>query len=103
MYRSQKTSSASPASKLYEENDERIEALRGKLSTLKHISINIGKEVEEQNKLLDGVHDIMSRSQNMLRSAMKRLSVLAKMDSGSFLFWLILFAAAVLFFIYFFF
>lgn len=89
--------------KYQDENDEKLELLKNKLSSLKHITINIGKEVEQHNRLLDDFQNVMGQSDNLLKSSMKRLVSLAKMNSGSFLFLFIIFAIFMIFFVYLFF
>lgn len=73
-------------------DEEKIRLLRSKISSLRDISIEIGTEVTDQNRYLDAMHDSMSLSERLLKSAMKQLTQLSHMNAGTWLFSFLLIA-----------
>ncbi|KPJ15217.1 BET1-like [Papilio machaon] len=57
---------------LEHENERMAEELSGKISTLKHMSIEIGNEVRIQDKILRGLDDDVDRSSGFLGKTMGR-------------------------------
>lgn len=82
-------------------DEEKIRLLRDKISSLRDISIEIRTEVNDQNQYLDTVHDSMSLSGTLLKSAMKRLTQLSEMNAGAWLFSFILIAFFIFIFVHF--
>ncbi|KAL8572783.1 hypothetical protein ACOMHN_024959 [Nucella lapillus] len=85
------------ADMLEEENSHLAEALRGKVKELKSMSIDIGTEVKEQNKMLNSMDEDFDKSGNFLQATMERLKKLTR--SGHYKLWiyLLLFIFFVLF------
>ncbi|XP_002119320.2 BET1 homolog [Ciona intestinalis] len=86
---------------VYEEENQRLESeLRNKVSALKSLSINIGEEVRDQNKLLYGMDDDMNKVSGFLGSTMKRLKGISRGGYGRLYCYLLLFVLAVFFVMY---
>eukprot|EP00465_Bigelowiella_longifila_P013916 CAMPEP_0185260544 /NCGR_PEP_ID=MMETSP1359-20130426/9130_1 /TAXON_ID=552665 /ORGANISM="Bigelowiella longifila, Strain CCMP242" /LENGTH=103 /DNA_ID=CAMNT_0027846855 /DNA_START=87 /DNA_END=398 /DNA_ORIENTATION=+ len=60
-----------------QQNDEMTDKLAGKVELLRKISINIGKEIEDQNTELDGLNDKSGNILESLGGTMKGLMGLA--------------------------
>ncbi len=56
-----------------EENNAQIDALHGKLQGLKALSIDIHGEVQEQNRLLDGMEDDFSSASGLMGKTLGKL------------------------------
>ncbi|XP_030847439.1 BET1 homolog [Strongylocentrotus purpuratus] len=83
-----------------EENQHLTENLRSKVSVLKTLSIDMGHEVNEQNKLLSDMDQEFDASGGFLGATMGRLSRLSKGGLHCHYLYLFLFAAFVFFIIY---
>ncbi len=66
---------------LEEQNSHREDELRGKIGALKSLTIDIGHEVKEHNRILRDVDDQFDSVGGLLRHSMNRVLGLAK--SGS--------------------
>ncbi|KAI8436703.1 hypothetical protein MSG28_010190 [Choristoneura fumiferana] len=64
------------------ENDQMAEELGSKISTLKHMSIEIGNEVRYQDKILRGLDDDVDRSSGFLGKTMGRMRSLDCSDKS---------------------
>jgi blocked-early-in-transport protein 1 len=64
-------------------NDEAMADLRGKVGQIRELSIAIGDEVRDQNRLLDEMDSDVNRAQGLLGKTMKRLDALAQRSGGS--------------------
>ena len=82
------------------ENDQLINSLSSKVSALKSLTIDIGNEVKEQNKYLDGMDNDFDFGSGMLGSTMKRLQVMAAKSNKRFTLYLVLFSFSVFLLIY---
>lgn len=78
------------------ENDALVNGLGSKVSQLKELSIMIGADVREQNKLLSDIDGSMDSAGGLLGGTMKRLGLLSKGDGGCTLVYL----AAFVFFVF---
>ncbi|RKP19832.1 hypothetical protein ROZALSC1DRAFT_21936 [Rozella allomycis CSF55] len=65
------------------------------------ISIDIGKEVNEQNQFLDSMRTDFEKSENVLSQTLMRLRVMAATQGGGMFLYLTLFIVGVVSFIYF--
>ncbi|XP_054749541.2 BET1 homolog [Lytechinus pictus] len=83
-----------------EENQHLTEDLRSKVSILKALSIDMGHEVNEQNKLISGMDQQFDSTGGFLGATMGRLSRLSKGGLHCHYLYLFLFAAFVFFIIY---
>ena len=82
------------------ENDQLLNNLSGKVAALKSLTIDIGNEVKEQNKYLNGMDDDFNFGEGLLGSTMKRLQVMAAKSNKRFTLYLVLFSFAVFLLIY---
>ncbi|XP_071509863.1 BET1 homolog [Diadema setosum] len=83
-----------------EENEQLAEGLRSKVSALKSLSIDIGNEVREQNKLVNEMEHEFDAGGGFLRATMGRLTRLSRSGLQCHYLYLFLFAAFVFFIIY---
>uniref|UniRef100_H2Y9Z0 BET1 homolog n=1 Tax=Ciona savignyi TaxID=51511 RepID=H2Y9Z0_CIOSA len=81
---------------IYEEENQRLEHdLRNKVTALKSLSINIGEEVRDQNRLLNGMDDDMNKVTGFLGSTMNRLKSISRGGYAKMWCYLLLFILAV--------
>ncbi len=80
---------------LEEQNNVREEELRGKIGALKSLTIDIGAEVREHNRLLRDVDDGFDSAGGLLRQSMDKVLSLAKGGSRHHLLYLFLFCLFV--------
>lgn len=80
-----------------EENDGLTEMLADKVRALKKVTIDIGDEVKQQNKLLQDMDSEFDKSGGFLRSTMNRVTAMAKAGHNCYILYLILFAMFVFF------
>ncbi|KPI94474.1 BET1-like [Papilio xuthus] len=85
---------------LEHENERMAEELSGKISTLKHMSIEIGNEVRIQDKILRGLDDDVDRSSGFLGKTMGRVLRMGKGNHNYYIFYLFLFSIFVFFLLY---
>lgn len=83
-----------------EENDQLEEELRGKVSVLKDLSINIGEEVRYHNRELAGMDNDMDKVGGFLSQTMGRLKGISRHGYGKMYCYLFLFVMAVFFVMY---
>jgi hypothetical protein len=79
------------------QNDAQLENLRGKLSTLKGLSMDIQREVQSQNSFLDNMGLDMSNTNNMLSQTMGQLNNMISKGGGGHMCTLICFSLFVFF------
>lgn len=85
---------------LEHDNERMTEELSGKISTLKHMSIEIGNEVRYQDKLLRGLDDDVDRTSGFLGRTMGRVLSLGKGNHNYYILYLFLFSIFVFFVLY---
>lgn len=83
-----------------QENDQLLNNLQGKVSALKSLTIDIGNEVKDQNKYLNGMDNDFDFGEGLLGSTMKRLQVMAAKSNKRFTLYLVLFSFGVFLLIY---
>jgi blocked-early-in-transport protein 1 len=83
-----------------QENDRLANELTSKVSALKHLTIDIGNEVRNQNRLLGDMDDEFDSSGGLLQSTMGRLTKMSKAGHHKLMWYLILFALFVFFVCY---
>lgn len=82
------------------QNDSLVDQLSGKVAALKKITIAIGDDVRDQNRLLNEMDSDFDASKSLLGSTMRKLNVVAKAGGKNMLCYLILFSLFVFFVIY---
>ncbi|XP_010710982.1 BET1 homolog [Meleagris gallopavo] len=86
---------------VYEEENERLtESLRTKVSAIKSLSIEIGTEVKNQNKLLSEMDNDFDSATGLLGATMGRLRRLSRGSQTKLLCYMMLFALFVFFVTY---
>ncbi|KAH7723549.1 CRE-NBET-1 protein [Aphelenchoides avenae] len=83
-----------------QQNDDMVEGLASKVSSLKHLTINIGDEVREQNRLLNEMETTFDNSKGLLGATMKKLGIVSKAGGKNVMCYLVLFAFCVFLIIY---
>lgn len=81
-------------------NDERVDHLRGHVGEMRHLAINIGDEVRDQNAMLDGMRDNFDNADDRIRNTITQIRRLASSSGGFHLCMLLLFAFAFFALIY---
>lgn len=79
-----------------EENEQMTDELENKIQALKSLSIDIGIEMKDQDKLLRGMDDDLDHVHGSLGSALKRVLKLSKGGHNYNLMYLIFFCTFVL-------
>ncbi|NWH58018.1 BET1 protein, partial [Geococcyx californianus] len=86
---------------VYEEENERLtESLRTKVSAIKSLSIEIGTEVKNQNKMLSEMDNDFDSTTGLLGATMNRLRILSRGSQTKLLCYMMLFSLFVFFVIY---
>lgn len=84
-----------------DEDNQRLENdLRGKISQLKTLTIDIGSEVRYQNKMLNDMDDEFDSTDGILGSSLKRLQRMSRAGHNRIIFYLLLFSMFVFFVIW---
>ncbi|PAA66482.1 hypothetical protein BOX15_Mlig002568g2 [Macrostomum lignano] len=91
------TSTTTNQEQVEQENDNLTNQLRSKVSELKHLSINIGTEIRDQNGMLGNMQSDFDKSEAVLRASMAKLVHISKTvwSSNKLLVNLLLFALLV--------
>uniref|UniRef100_A0A5S6R0I6 t-SNARE coiled-coil homology domain-containing protein n=1 Tax=Trichuris muris TaxID=70415 RepID=A0A5S6R0I6_TRIMR len=98
MHRAGSSGSAANMSKqhyLESDNDQMVDGLKHKVTTLKSLTIDIGDEVRRQNKELGGLEDHFESSRNVLEATMRRLGLISRSGGARFTLYLVLFSFMV--------
>ena len=74
---------------LEEQNDELEGELKGKISALKSLSIDIGVEVNEQNKMLKGMDDHFDSTHSLFSSTIGKVVKMAKAHHNYYIYYLL--------------
>lgn len=85
---------------LEDENERMAEELKGKVTALKSLTIDIGNEVRYQDKLLRGIDDDMDRTGGFLSNTMSRVVRLGKSGHQKYMCYMFLFALFVFLLLY---
>ncbi|XP_015275689.1 PREDICTED: BET1 homolog [Gekko japonicus] len=86
---------------VYEEENERLtESLRSKVTAIKSLSIEIGTEVKQQNKMLTEMDNDFDSTGGFLGATMGRLKTLSRGSQTKLLCYMMLFSLFVFFVIY---
>ncbi|XP_069715745.1 BET1 homolog isoform X2 [Phaenicophaeus curvirostris] len=86
---------------VYEEENERLtESLRTKVSAIKSLSIEIGTEVKNQNKMLSEMDNDFDSTSGLLGATVGRLKALSRGSQTKLLCHMMLFSLFVFFVIY---
>ncbi|XP_072859289.2 BET1 homolog isoform X1 [Pogona vitticeps] len=86
---------------VYEEENEKLtESLRSKVTAIKSLSIEIGAEVKQQNKILSEMDNDFDSTSGFLGATMGRLKILSRGSQTKLLCYMMLFSLFVFFVIY---
>ena len=80
---------------LEEQNEEMEGELKGKISALKSLSIDIGVEVNEQNKMLRGMDDHFDSTHSMFSNTIGKVMKMAKAHHNYYIYYLLAFCMFV--------
>eukprot|EP00160_Parvularia_atlantis_P001677 Unigene11359_Nuclearia_a/m.34673 Unigene11359_Nuclearia_a/g.34673 ORF Unigene11359_Nuclearia_a/g.34673 Unigene11359_Nuclearia_a/m.34673 type:complete len:128 (-) Unigene11359_Nuclearia_a:11-394(-) len=86
---------------LERQNDDHVSELGAKISALRSLTIDIGHEVRESNKLLDSMDGDFSRTGGVLGQTMARLKAFSETRHGMQMTYLVVFVVFVFFVAYF--
>ena len=87
--------------RLYEEqNDREIDSLGSKISSLKHIAIDIGREVQHHNSILEGMDSQMGSVGNLMGGALTKLNDMMKAGGSKHMCYLIMLIVGMFMFLY---
>ncbi|KAJ3374131.1 hypothetical protein GGF31_008347 [Allomyces arbusculus] len=84
------------------QNDEHVDRLHEKAAMLKHLTLNLGDEIQESNRFLDQMNATFTTTDGLLASASRRLRGLRRAGGANLWCYLTLFILAVFFVLYFF-
>lgn len=94
---------ATSAALLEQQNEEQLALLSSKLSTLKSVTIEIGKEVNEHNKVLDNMEIDFTSVSTALKGVTRKVGEVAERAvGGNWLCYTIAFGLFILLFFYYF-
>lgn len=79
------------------ENDQRVDKLRGHVGQMRHLALDIGNEVRDQNALLDGMSGSFDQAGHSIRHTIALVRRLASNGGGGHM--CILFIFAFIFFV----
>ncbi|KAH3877230.1 BET1 homolog [Dreissena polymorpha] len=82
---------------LEQENDQKEEQLSSKVKALKSLTIDIGTEVRDQNRMLLGMDTDFDSSTGLLEASMKKLKFITQMGGHRQILYLVLFCFFVFF------
>uniref|UniRef100_A0A098M1K1 BET1 homolog n=1 Tax=Hypsiglena sp. JMG-2014 TaxID=1550645 RepID=A0A098M1K1_9SAUR len=86
---------------VYEEENEKLtESLRSKVTAIKSLSIEIGTEVKQHNKLLTEMDNDFDSTSGFLGATVGRLKILSRGSQTKLLCYMMLFSLFVFFVIY---
>jgi len=80
--------------------DNLIEGLKGKVSTLKSMTVEMGDEIKHQNLLLKNMDKDFQSSWGLLSSSFTRVKNIAKSGQNKHILYLLLFSLLVFFILY---
>mmetsp|Transcript_15187 Transcript_15187/g.26030 ORF Transcript_15187/g.26030 Transcript_15187/m.26030 type:complete len:130 (+) Transcript_15187:66-455(+) len=86
---------------LEQENERHVSDLQSKIGLLKSLTIDIGNEVRDQNRMLDNMDNEFGSAENLLKGTMQRLNKMIKSKSGRHMCYLMLFVVFVVVLVYF--
>ncbi|KAF3430444.1 hypothetical protein E2986_05222 [Frieseomelitta varia] len=82
---------------LEDENETMTEHLKDKIHALKSLSIDIGNEVQYQDKMLRGMDEDFERTSGLLTSSVARVLRLSKGSHAYYILYLVLFSICIFF------
>ncbi|GAA5832826.1 hypothetical protein JCM3766R1_007055 [Sporobolomyces carnicolor] len=80
------------------QNDEALGQLSQKVKLLKNITINIGNEVRDSTKMLNGMNDTFGETGDFLSGTMKKMKKMARKQGGQWCLWMGFLLVVTLFF-----
>ncbi|KAI8053761.1 hypothetical protein BDF22DRAFT_619482 [Syncephalis plumigaleata] len=82
-------------------NDQRVSGLQNKVAMLREITIGIGEEVREQNRMLNTMNDDFDTTGSFLNGTVKRFQrMAARQRAGGWMCYMILFVIGTFIFMY---
>ncbi|GAA5873296.1 hypothetical protein JCM3774_005934 [Rhodotorula dairenensis] len=71
------------------QNDEALEGLSQKVKLLKNITINIGNEVRDSTKMMNGMNDTFGSTGAFLNGTMTKMKKMARRQGGQWCLWMV--------------
>jgi len=85
---------------LEQQNNERIYELSQQVNRLKGLTIDIGNEVSEQNRLLDNMGDGFQNAKDMLQGSLARIGTMLESGGAKHMCYMVGFVVLVVVFLY---
>eukprot|EP00542_Grammatophora_oceanica_P020629 CAMPEP_0194047934 /NCGR_PEP_ID=MMETSP0009_2-20130614/26258_1 /TAXON_ID=210454 /ORGANISM="Grammatophora oceanica, Strain CCMP 410" /LENGTH=149 /DNA_ID=CAMNT_0038693693 /DNA_START=340 /DNA_END=792 /DNA_ORIENTATION=+ len=85
---------------LEQQNNEHISELEMQVARLKGLTVAIGDEVSEQNRLLDDVNDGFSQTREMLAGSLRKIGHMLETTGGKHMCYMVMFIVFVMVFLY---
>eukprot|EP00529_Nitzschia_sp_RCC80_P037411 CAMPEP_0113456926 /NCGR_PEP_ID=MMETSP0014_2-20120614/9141_1 /TAXON_ID=2857 /ORGANISM="Nitzschia sp." /LENGTH=155 /DNA_ID=CAMNT_0000348399 /DNA_START=182 /DNA_END=649 /DNA_ORIENTATION=+ /assembly_acc=CAM_ASM_000159 len=85
---------------LEQQNNERIYELSEQVSRLKGLTLDINKEVREQNNFLDQMEAGFENAGDMIKDSLGRIGIMLDSTSGKHMCYMVMFAVFVVIFLY---
>ena len=82
------------------QNNDRISELSDQVARLKGLTLDIGNEVQEQNRLLDGMGDSFGNVGDMLAGSLQRMGIMLERGGAKHMCYLVAFVVFVMVFLY---
>jgi len=85
---------------LEQQNNEHIDQLSSQITRLKHLTIDIGNEVQEQNSLLDSMGDGFQSTKDLLQQSLGRIGTMLQSGGSKHMCYMISFIVFAMVFLY---
>lgn len=85
---------------LEQQNNERISELSSQVAHLKRLTIDIGNEVNEQNRFLDGMGDGFSNTRDLLAGSLRQIGTMLESGGAKHMCYMVGFVVFVMVFLY---
>eukprot|EP00957_Ditylum_brightwellii_P158619 12073139-Ditylum_brightwellii.AAC.1 len=83
-----------------QQNNERIAELSDQVARLKGLTIGIGNEVKEQNRLLDDMGDGFASTRDLLAGSLQRIGIMLESGGAKHMCYMVGFVVFVMVFLY---
>mmetsp|Transcript_19780 Transcript_19780/g.27149 ORF Transcript_19780/g.27149 Transcript_19780/m.27149 type:complete len:155 (-) Transcript_19780:312-776(-) len=94
------SASETNANIMEQQNNERISELSDQVARLKGLTIGIGNEVKEQNRLLDDMGDGFASTRDLLAGSLQRIGVMLESGGAKHMCYMVGFVVFVMVFLY---
>jgi len=85
---------------LEQQNNDRIDELSGQVAHLKRLTIDIGNEVGDQNRFLDGMGDGFSNTRDLLAGSLLQIGTMLQNGGTKHMCYMVSFVVFIMVFLY---